>query len=36
MPWFTSASTLKIIDSVAIVIAQAYHGSAHAKWSQFE
>lgn len=24
MPWFTSTSTLKIIDSVAIVIAQAY------------
>ena len=24
MPWFTCTSTLKIIDSVAIVIAQAY------------
>ena len=24
MPWFTSTSTLKLIDSVAIVIAQAY------------
>ncbi len=24
MPWFTSTATLKIIDSVAIVIAQAY------------